>query len=164
MVTLSCCLCTHFSLRIHDPSKTSADEFFFFPLFFLTECDFWIHSVITQCCITHLIQLAADGSQIAQEAVDLARTLCERRKCNHWKTKTSSIECIQGVVGSSENRLRYLIATQDQSFRTHLRQNVVGVPILYVNRSGLLLLEEEGPASELKRKEVTSLLYLPKVF
>ncbi|KAG0139828.1 hypothetical protein CROQUDRAFT_718880 [Cronartium quercuum f. sp. fusiforme G11] len=113
-----------------------------------------VKPMITQCSIAHLIQLATDGNQTAQDAVDLARKICERRKCNHWKTKESSIKCIQGVVGETENRLRYLIATQDQSFRTHLRENVIGVPILYVNRSGLLLLEEEGPASELRRKEI----------
>lgn len=113
-----------------------------------------VKPMITQCSILHLVNLASDGSQVAQEAVDLARNICERRKCNHWKTKASSVECIKGVLGDTENRLRYIICTQDLTFRKYLRENIVGVPIVYVNRSGALILEEEGPATELKRKQL----------
>jgi U3 small nucleolar RNA-associated protein 23 len=111
--------------------------------------------VITQCSISHLVNLASDGSQVAQEAVDLTRNICERRKCNHWKTKASSVECIKGILGDTENRLRYIVCTQDLTFRKYLRENIVGVPIIYVNRSGALILEEEGPATELKRKQAS---------
>ncbi|MBW0482481.1 hypothetical protein O181_022196 [Austropuccinia psidii MF-1] len=110
--------------------------------------------MITQCTISHLIQSASKANQVAQEALDFSRKICERRKCNHWQTKSSSVECIKGILGDTENRLRYMICTQDPSFRLFLREKVIGVPILYVNRSGLLLLEEEGPATELKRKEL----------
>ncbi|KNE95738.1 hypothetical protein PSTG_10955 [Puccinia striiformis f. sp. tritici PST-78] len=113
-----------------------------------------IKPMITQCSISHLVNLASDGSQVAQEAVDLARNICERRKCNHWKTKASSVECIKGILGDTENRLRYIVCTQDPTFRTYLREKIIGVPIIYVNRSGTLLLEEEGPASELRRKHL----------
>ncbi|KAH9445548.1 hypothetical protein MJO28_012629 [Puccinia striiformis f. sp. tritici] len=113
-----------------------------------------IKPMITQCSISHLVNLASDGSQVAQEAVNLARNICERRKCNHWKTKASSVECIKGILGDTENRLRYIVCTQDPTFRTYLREKIVGVPIIYVNRSGTLLLEEEGPASELRRKHL----------
>lgn len=113
-----------------------------------------VKPMITQCSISHLVKLASEGSQVAQEAVDLARNICERRKCNHWKTKSSSVECIKGILGDSENRLHYLVCTQDADFRKYLRENIVGVPIIYLNRSGTLLLEEEGPASELRRKQL----------
>ncbi|OAV94447.1 hypothetical protein PTTG_03073 [Puccinia triticina 1-1 BBBD Race 1] len=113
-----------------------------------------VKPMITQCSISHLINLASDGSQVAQEAVDLTRNLCERRKCNHWQTKTSSVECIKGILGDTENRLRYIICTQDPTFRTYLREKIIGVPIIYVNRSGTLLLEDEGPATELRRKQL----------
>ncbi|KAI7942317.1 hypothetical protein MJO28_012344 [Puccinia striiformis f. sp. tritici] len=113
-----------------------------------------IKPMITQCSISHLVNLASDGSQVAQEAVDLAQNMCERRKCNHWKTKASSVECIKGILGDTENRLRYIVCTQDPTFRTYLREKIIGVPIIYVNRSGTLLLEEEGPASELRRKHL----------
>ncbi|PLW23062.1 hypothetical protein PCANC_08606 [Puccinia coronata f. sp. avenae] len=113
-----------------------------------------IKPMITQCSISHLVNLASDGSQVAQEAVDLTRNICERRKCNHWKTKASSVECIKGILGDTENRLRYIVCTQDLTFRKYLRENIVGVPIIYVNRSGALILEEEGPATELKRKQL----------
>ncbi|POW17673.1 hypothetical protein PSTT_00518 [Puccinia striiformis] len=96
---------------------------------------------------------ASDGSQVAQEAV-ISLKICERRKCNHWKTKASSVECIKGILGDTENRLRYIVCTQDPTFRTYLREKIIGVPIIYVNRSGTLLLEEEGPASELRRKHL----------
>ncbi|EGG10615.1 uncharacterized protein MELLADRAFT_115493 [Melampsora larici-populina 98AG31] len=122
-----------------------------------------VKPMITQCTISHLINLAKEGNQIAQEAVNQSRSICERRKCNHWKTKESSIKCIEGIIGFKENKLRYLIATQDFEFRTFLRKNVIGVPILYLNKSGLLLLEDEGPASELKRQEIENQkLHIPK--
>ncbi|KAI8456352.1 Fcf1-domain-containing protein [Phakopsora pachyrhizi] len=113
-----------------------------------------VKPMMTQCSMAHLIKLATEKNQVAQSAIDLARKICERRKCNHWKTKSSSVECMKGIIGNGENPLRYLVCSQDSSFRTYLRENVVAVPVLYINRSGLLLLEDEGPASELKRKEL----------
>lgn len=113
-----------------------------------------IKLMITQCTISHLVKLATEGSQVAQEAVDLTRKLCERRKCNHWKTKASSVECIKGIIGDTDNPLRYMVCTQDFNFRSYLREKVIGVPILYLNRSGTLLLEQEGTASETRRKQL----------
>ncbi|EFP86165.1 hypothetical protein PGT21_013657 [Puccinia graminis f. sp. tritici] len=113
-----------------------------------------VKPMITQCSIHHLVNLASDGSQVAQEAVDLARNLCERRKCKHGKIKASSIECIKGILGDTDNRLRYIVCTQDPHFRTYLREKIIGVPIIYINRSGTLILEEEGPATELRRKQL----------
>ncbi|PLW10033.1 hypothetical protein PCANC_22773 [Puccinia coronata f. sp. avenae] len=76
--------------------------------------------------------LASDGSQVAQEAVDLTRNICERRKCNHWKTKASSVECIKGILGDTENRLRYIVCTQDLTFRKYLRENILQEDKLHV--------------------------------
>lgn len=113
-----------------------------------------VKPMITQCTISHLIKLAKAGNQTAQAALDTSRSLCERRKCNHWSMKDSTIECISGIIGQKENKMRYLIATQDMAFRTYLRERVVGVPLVYVNRSGGLWLEDEGPVTELRRHEL----------
>ncbi|KAH9814893.1 hypothetical protein DFH28DRAFT_969724 [Melampsora americana] len=122
-----------------------------------------VKPMITQCTISHLINLAKEGNQIAQEAVNRSRELCERRKCNHWKMKESSMECIKGILGENENKLRYFISTQSLTFRQFLRNQIIAVPLLYINRTGLILLEDEGTATELKRLEIENQkLHIPK--
>ncbi|KAH8916284.1 hypothetical protein BT69DRAFT_1287898 [Atractiella rhizophila] len=112
-----------------------------------------IKPMITQCCM----QALYDAGPSAQPAVELARGW-ERRKCNHWVKKTSE-ECILGILGN-ENKHRYIIATQSTSLRSSLR-TIPGLPIIFLNRS-ILLLEQPSEAT-VKRKEQmdSSKLHIP---
>lgn len=107
---------------------------------------------MTQCTISQLYALKTSASQAA---IDLSRSVCERRRCNHWQTSPfPSSLCIRKIIGSDANPLHYTVVTQDPALRKELREQVPGVPLIYLNKGGVLVLEEEGPASERKRREM----------
>lgn len=111
--------------------------------------------VITQCSMQHLrpsSSTPSTSSSSFQPALSLAKTF-ERRKCNHWETKSTDGECISGIVGD-DNRYKYCVATQSAVTRAALRK-VPGVPLLFVKRS-VVLLEPPSDASVGRRHEVSS--------
>ena len=116
-------------------------------------------TVITQCCIVELYKAGEER----QPVVDLAKTF-ERRKCNH-REAIEGDECVRSVVGAyfsccfahrpwftiwlsrnselhissgDKNKHRYIIATQSQSLRNHLR-TIPAVPIVHIKKSVMIL-------------------------
>ncbi|KAI9723178.1 MAG: hypothetical protein M1828_004281 [Chrysothrix sp. TS-e1954] len=92
--------------------------------------------VITTCCMRHLY--ATNN----QPVITMAKNF-ERRRCNHQDLENplSASECIIGVLdpkGSSTNKFRYVVATQDANMRAHLRK-VKGVPLIYFKRSVMIM-------------------------
>lgn len=94
--------------------------------------------MITQCCIKALY----DAGPSAQAATDMAKTF-ERRKCNHLDKPKAEDECMR-VMAGRDNPHRYVVATQSLELRKHLR-TVAGTPIIYLNRSVVLL---EAPSDQ----------------
>ncbi|KAK3628154.1 hypothetical protein LTR56_018766 [Elasticomyces elasticus] len=105
-----------------------------------------IKPMITQCCIRHLYTAETDGSERGrrekEEWIETAKQ-AERRRCGHHELvePLSAMECLVGTVdpkGSGGNRNRYVVATQDLEIRQALRK-VVGCPLVYINRSVMIL-------------------------
>ncbi|KAK4952315.1 hypothetical protein LTR10_009121 [Elasticomyces elasticus] len=105
-----------------------------------------IKPMITQCCIRHLYTAETDGSERGrrekEEWIETAKQ-AERRRCGHHELvePLSAAECIMQTVdpkGSGSNKNRYVVATQDLEIRQALRK-VVGCPLVYINRSVMIL-------------------------
>ncbi|KXL46044.1 MAG: hypothetical protein FE78DRAFT_70436 [Acidomyces sp. 'richmondensis'] len=104
-----------------------------------------IKPMITQCCIRHLYKLPAGTEAEKREKdawIEVAKQ-AERRRCGHHELEEplSAEECLLSVVdpkGSGKNKHRYVVATQDQNVRARMR-NVAGVPLVYINRSVMIL-------------------------
>ncbi|ORY89021.1 Fcf1-domain-containing protein [Leucosporidium creatinivorum] len=101
-----------------------------------------IKPMITQCSMQALYDAGAEG----QAAVDEAKGF-ERRKCNHFKVRPEA-ECLASMAGK-DNPHRYVIATQSLPLRKSLR-SVPGLPIIYINRSVVLL---ETPSDQTMAKK-----------
>lgn len=100
-------------------------------------------AVITQCSIRHLYASNKDPSVAA--AIEVAKNVCERRRCGHHPDThpqpLSTLECLSSVVdpaGNGTNKHRYCVASQEQDVRRKMRA-VKGVPLVYVNRSVMIL-------------------------
>lgn len=117
-----------------------------------------IKPMITQCCIRHLYNMPASGEeeQKQKEAwIEVAKA-AERRRCDHHELEEplSTLECLASVVdpkGSGTNRHRYVVASQDAEVRARMRE-VVGVPLVYINRS-VMILEPMGEKTEEVREQ-----------
>lgn len=92
-----------------------------------------VKPMITQCCMQELY------FSKNQRAIDFAKTF-ERRRCNHPPSSPlPSSECIKSIVDiKGENKHRYVVATQDEVLRRHLR-TVPGVPMVFMNRSVMVM-------------------------
>ncbi|KAK4890066.1 hypothetical protein LTR27_011172 [Elasticomyces elasticus] len=104
-----------------------------------------IKPMITQCCIRHLYNAEASTPQEKREKEEWIETAkaAERRRCGHHELvePLSAMECLMGTVdpkGSGGNKNRYVVATQDLEIRQALRK-VVGCPLVYINRSVMIL-------------------------
>ncbi|SCU81870.1 LAMI_0B08020g1_1 [Lachancea mirantina] len=100
-----------------------------------------VKPMITQCCMQALYE-ARDEAAIA------AAKAFERRRCNHPPREAKPpAECVDSVVNvNGANKHRYVVATQDVGIRRALR-NVPGVPLVYMNRS-VMVMEPLSRASE----------------
>ncbi|CCG84215.1 protein of unknown function [Taphrina deformans PYCC 5710] len=96
-----------------------------------------LKSMISQCCIKSLYD---DDNQVD---IRLAKSM-ERRRCGHVEKPETPFDCVVECVGS-RNKNRYIVATQDVRLREKLR-NVPGVPLVYINRS-VMILEPPSPAT-----------------
>ncbi|BGP18513.1 hypothetical protein JCM10213_002972 [Rhodosporidiobolus nylandii] len=101
-----------------------------------------VKPMITQCCIQALYDAGEEG----QPAVEAAKGF-ERRKCNHFKARPEE-ECMLAMAGS-DNKNRYVFATQSLDLRQQLRK-VPGSPIIYIARSVMLL---ETPSDQTLAKK-----------
>ncbi|KAF9977129.1 hypothetical protein BGZ73_006896 [Actinomortierella ambigua] len=79
----------------------------------------------------------------------LAAKRLEKRRCPH-QTAVDEHECISQIIGD-DNKHRYLVGSQSKKLRAAFRQ-VPGVPLLYINRS-VLILEPPSEATSLKMQE-----------
>lgn len=103
-------------------------------------------AVITQCSIRHLYTAVPQSPS----QIELAKSF-ERRRCNHHTLDEplSTLECISAVLdpkSSHTNRHRYVVASQDDAVRRHLRE-IPGVPLVYVKRS-VMVMEPMANSSE----------------
>lgn len=103
--------------------------------------------MITQCCMQALYETNNQG------AIGAAKEF-ERRRCNHNpKEPKSALECLASVVDvNGKNKHRYVLATQDIEIRRRLRR-VPGVPLVYMNRS-VMVMEPLSSASEKVSREM----------
>ncbi|KAB5580926.1 Fcf1-domain-containing protein [Coniochaeta sp. 2T2.1] len=102
-----------------------------------------VKPLITQCSIRHLYASNSDPS--VQAAIEVAKNVCERRRCGHHPDThpqpLSTLECLSSVVDPGKNgtnKHRYCVASQEMDVRRHMR-GVKGVPLMYVNRSVMIL-------------------------
>ncbi|PVI08202.1 hypothetical protein DM02DRAFT_608278 [Periconia macrospinosa] len=105
-----------------------------------------IKPMITQCSMRHLYKATPKNNAL----IDQAKTY-ERRRCNHHELEEplSDLECLKEVVdpkGSMTNKHRYVVASQDEKVRKHMRR-IAGVPVIYISKS-VMLLEPMGTSSE----------------
>jgi U3 small nucleolar RNA-associated protein 23 len=68
----------------------------------------------------------------------------------------SELDCLKSTVdpkGSGNNKNCYVIATQDVEVRKWMRANVAGVPLIYVQRSVMILEPMSGRTEDVKNAE-----------
>ncbi|KAF2836318.1 hypothetical protein M501DRAFT_901090, partial [Patellaria atrata CBS 101060] len=111
-----------------------------------------IKPMITQCSMRHLYTSKPSNPAL----IDQART-CERRRCNHHTLEQplTALECLLSVVdpkNSNTNKHRYAVATQDPEVRKRLRE-IPGVPLVYINRSVMILEPMAGATEEVRERE-----------
>jgi U3 small nucleolar RNA-associated protein 23 len=81
----------------------------------------------------------------------------ERRRCNHHELDNplSTLDCFKSIIDPKDNRTnkhRYIVASQEREVREWCR-GVAGVPLVYVQRS-VMIMEPMANASEVvKEKE-----------
>ncbi|KAI8870677.1 hypothetical protein GQ42DRAFT_145575 [Ramicandelaber brevisporus] len=107
-----------------------------------------VKMMVTPCVITELKSMGPE----AHVAFNMALRM-ERRRCNHHDSGK-----VDGVNGASKNatlptsnKHRYCVATQNQSLRSRLRL-VPGVPLLYIQRSVLILEPASSASINFKRR------------
>lgn len=112
-----------------------------------------IKPMITQCCIRHLYDTTATtpAEKADKDAWITVAKAAERRMCGHHELPAplGAEECILSVLdpkGAGTNKHRYVVATQDYEVRARLRK-VAGVPLVYINRS-VMILEPMGQRTE----------------
>lgn len=117
-----------------------------------------IKPMITQCCIRHLYNAVPEpGQERDKEAwIEVAKQ-AERRRCGHHELETplSELECITSVLdpkGSGTNKHRYVVATQEREVRAAMRE-VAGVPLVYINRSVMVMEPMAGRSAEVREAE-----------
>lgn len=106
----------------------------------------------------HLYNAAATDRSI-NPLIDEAKDY-ERRRCGHHPddhpTPLTAKDCLASVVdpkSSGTNKHRYVVASQEQEVRRHMR-GVLGVPLIYINRS-VMIMEPmaEGTAGSREKEE-----------
>lgn len=117
-----------------------------------------IKPMITQCCIRHLYNAVPEPGHEADKErwIEVAKS-AERRRCGHHELETplSEEECIRSVVdakGSGTNKHRYVVATQEREVRAAMRE-VAGVPLIYINRSVMVLEPMAERSAEVREAE-----------
>ncbi|KAF2682481.1 hypothetical protein K458DRAFT_342124 [Lentithecium fluviatile CBS 122367] len=93
-----------------------------------------IKPMVTQCSIRHLYNAKPKNEALIEQAKTY-----ERRRCNHHglENPLTSLECLSEVVGPT-NKHRYIVASQDQEVRKHMRA-IAGLPLVYISKSVVLL-------------------------
>jgi U3 small nucleolar RNA-associated protein 23 len=86
----------------------------------------------------------------------------ERRRCDHrpeeYPEPLSTLECLSSVVdlkGSKTNKHRYVVASQVLDVRKAMRV-ISGVPLIYINRSVMIMEPMAGVTAENREREERS--------
>jgi U3 small nucleolar RNA-associated protein 23 len=115
-----------------------------------------IDLVITQCSMRHLYASASEPG--ISYLIDKAK-LYERRRCDHrpeeFPEPLSAVECLSSVVdpkGSKTNKHRYVVASQQVDVRKAMRA-VMGVPLVYINRSVMIMEPMAGATVQNRDRE-----------
>ncbi len=103
--------------------------------------------------------LYASASEPGMSFVIDKAKLFERRRCDHrpeeYPQPLSAVECLSSVVdpkGSRTNKHRYVVACQDLDVRKAMR-GVMGVPLVYINRSVMIMEPMAGATLQNREKE-----------
>ncbi|KAF2716321.1 hypothetical protein K431DRAFT_289510 [Polychaeton citri CBS 116435] len=118
-----------------------------------------IKPMITQCCIRHLYNHPAetDAEKILRdEWIGVAKS-AERRRCGHHELENplSELECVMSCVDPKDNKSnkhKYIVASEDVRLRQALRE-VAGVPLIYINRSVMILEPMAGRSEDVRNRE-----------
>lgn len=101
-----------------------------------------VKPMITQCSMRHLYSQAKEPG--VSYLIDKAKTY-ERRRCGHlpedYPEPLSAKDCITSVVdpkNTQHNKHRYVVASQEIEVRKSMRK-VLGVPLIYINRSVMIM-------------------------
>jgi U3 small nucleolar RNA-associated protein 23 len=93
--------------------------------------------------------------------IDKAK-LFERRRCNHlpedYPVPLSTAACLASVVDPKDaksNKHRYVVASQDLETRKNMR-SVKGVPLVYINRSVMIMEPMAGTSADVREREEKS--------
>ncbi|CAG8950351.1 hypothetical protein HYFRA_00006844 [Hymenoscyphus fraxineus] len=115
-----------------------------------------VKPMITQCSMRHLY--AASSEPGVSYIIDKAKTY-ERRRCGHrpedFPEPLSEQECLASVVdpkGNKTNKNCYVVASQELEVRKHMR-GVMGVPLVYINRSVMIMEPMAGATSDNRERE-----------
>lgn len=107
--------------------------------------------MITQCCMRHLYALASEPG--IPSIIEQAKSY-ERRRCGHlpseYPVPLSAKSCITSVVDPKNNEInkhRYVVASQDLEVRKAMR-DLMGVPLVYINRSVMIMEPMAGKTME----------------
>ncbi|EDN98002.1 conserved hypothetical protein [Sclerotinia sclerotiorum 1980 UF-70] len=118
-----------------------------------------VKPMITQCSMRHLY--AASSEPGVSYLIDKAKTY-ERRRCGHlpedYPEPLSAHDCIKAVVdgkGNGTNKHRYVVASQDIEVRKAMRA-IQGVPLVYINRSVMIMEPMAGTSTEVREREERS--------
>ncbi|KAF9146689.1 hypothetical protein BG015_011519 [Linnemannia schmuckeri] len=103
--------------------------------------------MVTPCTMALLKSRGEDAS-----GAFLASKRFEKRRCKHQEAVDEDI-CLSQIISTS-NPHNYVVASQSKKLRSKFGQ-VPGVPLLYINRSNLIL-EPPSEASMNKCKEIES--------
>eukprot|EP00118_Oscarella_pearsei_P004281 m.18070 g.18070 ORF g.18070 m.18070 type:complete len:243 (+) comp27588_c0_seq5:120-848(+) len=103
-----------------------------------------------------LKEMKAIGSFLSGAVFILERYQC--RKCGHRSNPLPAADCIKSVVGS-DNEHHYIIASQDQELKGHLRL-IAGVPLLHITHNAIML-EDPTPLSRQKADETLAVKTAP---
>ncbi|KAF9430424.1 hypothetical protein BGZ94_006901 [Podila epigama] len=101
--------------------------------------------VVTPCTMALLKSRGEDAS-----GAFLASKRFEKRRCKHQEAVDEAL-CLSQIIGNS-NPHNYVVASQSKKLRSQFGQ-VPGVPLLYINRSNLIL-EPPSEASTTKCKQI----------
>ncbi|KAI9828624.1 MAG: hypothetical protein M1832_001727 [Thelocarpon impressellum] len=114
-----------------------------------------VKPMITQCSMRHLYAATPPVPELVGQA-----KAYERRRCNHHTRDEplSTLECLQSVVepkGTGTNKHRYVVASQVGDVRAHMR-SIAGVPLVYINRSVMIMEPMTSVTEGLRAKEERS--------
>ncbi|KAI9701626.1 MAG: hypothetical protein M1820_006397 [Bogoriella megaspora] len=121
-----------------------------------------IKPMITHCTLQHIRALPKD---ISNPLIAQSRASFEIRRCGHHElpdsplsTSKCTLDCIDPAHEKraerelGTNKFRYVVGTQDEELRARLRR-IPGVPLIYVNRSVLIMEPMSESSKIVEQKE-----------